>query len=100
MKNLFSYRLLVGAFIALFFALQSFSLAHAVTHGDAPHDHEGIACAVTVLSDNHVVIAPPPLVKQTALTEQVETDYPDFTSVLYLSPQGRAPPPRAPPVSN
>ncbi len=94
-----SYRWLLGAFIALFFALQSFSVAHASSYGEAPHEHDGVACSVTVLVDDHVVITPVPLITHPIISETVETVYPDFTSALYLTPQGRAPPPRGPPSS-
>ncbi|MDA8708062.1 hypothetical protein N9M10_01685 [Hellea sp.] len=99
MKKLFSYRWLVGAFIALFFAMQSYGAAHASAYGDSPHDHDGVACSVTVVSNDHIAIAPPPPVTPLITSDSVETVYPDFTSVTYLRPQGRAPPPRGPPTS-
>ena len=92
-----SYRWLMGAFIALFFALQSYSLSHASTYGDAPHEHDGIACSVTVLADDQMVIIPTAPIFDSIEAELSETVYPDFTSALYLKPQGRAPPPRGPP---
>lgn len=99
MKNKFSYRWLIGAFIALFFALQSYSLSHAVSYGDAPHEHDGIACAVTVLADDQLAVLPVAPVFEAVKSEISETAYPDFTSAAYLKPQGRAPPPRGPPSS-
>ena len=94
-----SYRWLLGAFIALFFALQSYSIAHASSYGDAPHEHDGIACSVTVLADDHVVALPTVLIFETLIANTAETVYPDFTSAAYITPQSRAPPPRAPPAS-
>ena len=93
------YHWLLGAFIALFFALQSFSLAHASSYGDVPHEHDGIACSVTVLADEHVAALPTIAVFDTIISGTSETVYPDFISVLYITPQGRAPPPRGPPNS-
>lgn len=98
-KNLFSYRWLIGAFIALFFALQSYSLAHASTYGDAPHEHDGVACSVTVIADEHVTIAPSLPAAPLIISDTPETAYPDFTSASFITPQGRAPPPRGPPSS-
>jgi len=94
-----SYRWLIGTFIALFFALQSYSVSHASTYGDAPHEHDGIACAVTVLADDQAGIMPTPPVFYTLISDVTETIYPDFTSALYIRPQTRAPPPRGPPAS-
>ena len=99
MKVNSSYRWLLGAFIVLFFALQSFSLAHATSHGNEPHEHEGIACSITVLADDQMVIMPSPPIFDSLEVELSETVYPGFTSALYLKPQGRAPPPRGPPSS-
>ncbi len=95
----FTYRWLTGAFVALFFVLQSFSLSHASTYGDAPHEHDGVACSVTVLADDQIVILPTAPIFETIDAELSETIYPDFTSALYIRPQSRAPPPRGPPSS-
>ena len=92
-----AYRWLVGALVALFFTLQSYSLSHASSYGDAPHEHDGVACSVTVLADDHVVVLPTVPVFKTVISDVTETAYPDFTSALYIRPQGRAPPPRGPP---
>ena len=93
------YRWLIGVFLTLFIALQSSSLSHASTYGDAPHEHDGITCSVTVLADDHEVVLPTVPVFETVISDIAETAYPDFTSVLYIRPQGRAPPPRGPPAS-
>jgi hypothetical protein len=98
-KKIFSYRWLVSAFIALFFALQSYSISHASNYSDAPHEHDGIACSVTVLADDQMVIMPTAPILGSIEVELSETVYPDFTSALYIRPQGRAPPPRGPPAS-
>ena len=93
------YRWLIGVFLTLFIGLQSYSITHASEHGDAPHEHDGIACSVTVLADDHGVVLPTVPVFETVISDIAETAYPDFTSVLYIRPQGRAPPPRGPPAS-
>lgn len=99
MKSHVSYRWLIGAFIALFFSLQSYSVSHASTYGEAPHEHDGIACAVTVLADDQAVILPTVPVFDVVISDTPETIFPTFTSEPYLTPQGRAPPPRGPPNS-
>ena len=93
------YRWLIGVFLTLFIGLQSYSIAHASEHGDEPHEHDGIACSVTVLADDHGVVLPTVPVFETVISDIAETAYPDFTSALYIRPQGRAPPPRGPPSS-
>ena len=99
MSKSLAYRWLIGVFLTLFIGLQSYSIAHASEHGDEPHEHDGVACAVTVISDNHVVVLPPVPVFETVIADASETVYPDFTTALYITPQGRAPPPRGPPKS-
>jgi len=94
-----TYRWLLGAFIALFFAMQSFSLAHASSYGEEHHEHDGIACAVTIVAAEDIAILPSLPDTPAILSETFEADYPDFTSAAYVKPQSRAPPPRGPPAS-
>lgn len=98
-KNLV-YRWLIGVFLTLFIGLQSYSIAHASEHGDEPHEHDGIACIVTVLVEAEVAILPAPPVFGTVETKLSETVFPGFKSALYLAPQNRAPPPRGPPATH
>lgn len=83
----------------LFLMTQSFSVAHASTYGDAPHEHDGIACIVTALNDEDVA----PLLNTGAF--QIEpvlvsgTFDVNFYSTTLSNPQSRGPPPRAPPAS-
>lgn len=94
-----SYRWLIGAFIALFFSMQSYGFSHASNYGDAPHKHDGIDCAVTVLADDQLVVMPTVKAAEVVIIITLVSDYPDFQSLGYLLPQGRAPPPRGPPNS-
>jgi len=89
----------MGAFIALFFALQSYGAAHASSYGEAPHEHDGVACSVTVISDDHIAITPSLPAASLIISNAPDTAYPDFISAPYITPQGRAPPPRGPPSS-
>ena len=93
------YRAILLCGLALFFASQSLTLAHASSCGSDTHDHEGKVCTLMVLSDEQdVTIRPivPLLHSFTAYTSPIYTDV--FTSTPYASPQERAPPPRAPPL--
>ena len=98
-KTSLTYRLLIGIFVTLFFAVQSFTVTHATSFGDEHHDHDGVACSVTVLADDHNIVAPVPQSYAVIRIETVETVFPKLTSAAYLAPQGRAPPPRAPPTT-
>jgi len=94
-----TYRLTLSLLALWFLAVQSFSLAHASAHGDDPHEHDGIACAVTVLAEDGMALLP-----DVPTSEFWETLTPahynvEYSSVAYITPQGRAPPPRAPPVT-
>lgn len=97
MLNTRTYRALAAILIGLFASLQVFTAAHAVCHGDAPHDHDGVECVITVIAaEDHIVL---PVLSGTpqaiVISETPSTAL--FTSALYLAPQGRAPPPRGPP---
>jgi len=93
-----AYRWLIGVFLALFFGLQSFSIAHAAEHIDEPHQTECIACDVTVMADDHIVALPEITVSKGITSNRAKADHCDYKSSLYIKPQGRAPPPRGPPL--
>ena len=99
MKFKRSYHWLIGAFIALFFALQSYGVAHASEHSDAPHDHDGVTCSIIVIATDDVVILPPLPVYEPIITQTRDFYSFSFISAPYTTPQNRAPPPRAPPIS-
>jgi hypothetical protein len=82
-----------------FLAAQFFSLAHASIHGDDPHEHDGIACAVTVLAEDGMAVLPDVPVSEFWQVPMPEHYTAAYKSAIYVTPQGRAPPPRAPPVT-
>jgi len=80
----------------LFVVVQTSAMAHAIHHDDAPHSHEGVPCDIEAIASEQDVIEPLSTVK--VITEIAVTDYETvFMSATYVIPQGRAPPPRAPP---
>jgi len=97
-KKLFSYQWVIGAFIALFFALQSYSLSHASSFGDAPHEHDGIACDITLIAPdedlNLPTESPEYIFELFGLPEQYSFHVPG-TFDTFLT---RGPPPRGPPT--
>lgn len=93
------YRLALTFLAVWFLAAQSFSLAHASEHGENPHDHDGVVCTVTVLAEDSHGLLPEQPVTDYVLTTTAALYHAGFTSALYLKPQGRAPPPRAPPAN-
>lgn len=99
MRKAIRYPWLIGAFLALFFSLQSLSIAHAAEHGHEPHDHDGVACVVMVLAEDETALLSTPLVFETIETEFSQPIFAQIKSALYVAPQSRAPPPRAPPSS-
>ncbi|MFB9373938.1 hypothetical protein ACFFUB_08205 [Algimonas porphyrae] len=84
-------------FAALFLLGQGLASAHTVEFG-GDHDHDGVACTVSVLGEDAALL-PVPLETQTAPVEE--------TPLIAVQPTGavlfdsahpcRAPPPRAPP---
>jgi len=97
-KNLFSYRWLIGAFIALFFALQSYSLSHATSFGDAPHNHDGIDCTMTVIAPEEDISLPAETVQFVIESYSYPTAFSFPVPRPYSTIRTRAPPPRAPPT--
>ncbi len=74
-------------------------MAHAASYGDGPHEHDGIACAVTVLAEEDMALLPVLPVSEFSQAPKPAHYDAVFSSALYITPQGRAPPPRAPPFT-
>jgi len=83
---------------ALFFSVQSLSVAHAAAHSDHDHSHDGIACDITVLAAEKVALTPPPA--QTApLPRVICASFVTLRSESFNHGfNKRAPPPRGPPL--
>ena len=84
--------------VALFLTAQGFSQAHAASNGGVDHTHDGVACDVALVAAEQTVLTPPPaepapfagVTKITHTNFNSEPAYPCF--------DGRAPPPRGPPL--
>jgi len=90
--------LLIGLFVGLFLTVQIALTAHAAGYDDVPHEHDGVACLLGAVNAEDQAIAPLQVTaefQQAALAPLYEAD---FTSASYITPQGRAPPPRSPPL--
>lgn len=93
----FDIKTLAVLFAALLLFAQGMAQAHVVEFG-SDHEHDGVACSVSVLGEDQAV-APVPL--------ETETPPVDESPVVALTPTKsvtfqnahpcRAPPPRAPP---
>jgi len=98
-KGLKLYHWLIGALIALFISLQSYTLSHATSFGDDHHEHEGIACLIMVIASDDDVALPlitPDYNLQTITTRDNYSfsEAPTPFSICH----SRAPPPRGPPA--
>jgi len=94
-----TYRALLALITGLFLCLQTYSVAHASAY-DGPHEHSGIVCSIGVLAQDEQVMLPAQclmVAKESAVP--IAHDMPVIT-IIYVSPQGRAPPPRSPPFHN
>ena len=83
---------------ALFFTVQGFSQAHAAANGGLDHNHDGIACDVALSVAEQDVLTPPVAVPS-PFVQPTRADYivpPEKNVVSGFD--GRAPPPRAPPL--
>lgn len=84
-------------FAALFLFAQGMASAHVVEFG-TNHDHDGVACSVSVLGEDQAIV-PAPLetvtvpVSETPVVTLSPTQVVTFTTAHPC----RAPPPRAPP---
>jgi len=97
-KRSFIYRAFAVLILSVFFAAQSYSLAHASVYGDDPHEHDGVACVIGVLVQDDLGVLPvtEPFVRAPIAPPPAPDTV--FESRAYTSPQGRAPPPRSPPL--
>ena len=98
MRRVFSYRSLIGAFIVLFLAMQSYSLSHATSFGDEHHDHDGVACDITAIAPDEDINLP----IETPQSTIEDFSIPDYDNGFVPRPFDifltRGPPPRAPPT--
>lgn len=88
----------VSLIVGLFFAFQISAAAHAIEHGENPHEHDGVSCVVTTLAENDQGVLPvePELV---ALSMPVDFTWIDiFKPIQVQTYHTRAPPPRGPPT--
>ena len=93
------YRLGLVLFLAVFFAVQTASVSHAVSFGDAPHDHDGQVCVLGVIAGHDDVAAVPDI--PTTPTLIITATPTEHITRPYAAPlktiAARAPPPRGPP---
>jgi hypothetical protein len=84
-------------FAALFLFAQGIASAHVVEFG-TNHDHDGVACSVSVLGED-VAVAPVPLETQTVPVSETPIISVNLTKTVAFASNhpARAPPPRAPP---
>jgi hypothetical protein len=79
---------------------QAISLSHATTYGEAPHEHEGVACDVGILASEEAAIlpatCPAPLVPSLGEAQP----QPTASTPVWIWPPERGPPPRSPPVNH
>jgi len=84
--------------VALFLTAQGFSQAHAASNGGVDHTHDGVACDVALVAAEQTVLTPPPA-DPAPFTGIAQTPQPDlYSEPAYRSFDGRAPPPRGPPL--
>lgn len=82
---------------ALFFTMQGFAQAHALSNGGDDHSHEGVPCEIALLTAEEVVLTPPPPApKLVILPSRMKTPAPVVKSIP-RSFDSRAPPLRGPP---
>lgn len=83
---------------ALFLTAQGFSQAHAASNGGIDHSHEGLACEVALVAAEQIVIAPPPPSPAPFILVADLVQISLKSEPHHRSFDGRAPPPRGPPL--
>ena len=81
-----------------FLMVQGVSQAHAAEHGEADHSHDGVACDITLVAVERVIIAPPIPVPAPFKSVSKSSWKMDFDKDRPRTFDNRAPPPRAPPT--
>lgn len=85
---------------ALFLWVQGAALYDAAAHGDAPHQHYGVACDLGhAVAPQAVPVPTTPALPRPPLAFTV-TQQPSLDFRRWSRPPGRAPPPRSPPSLN
>jgi len=82
----------------MFLFVQNVSQAHATEYGDEGHSHDGIACEITLIAAEEIVVTPPVFVPVPLKTLSESNWKMGFDKVRPRIFDGRAPPPRAPPT--
>ncbi|MGJ8560266.1 MAG: hypothetical protein ACSHX3_08525 [Litorimonas sp.] len=84
-------------FAVLFLFAQGSAQAHAVEFG-ASHDHDGVACSVSVLGEDQIIVPTPLELETPPVSETPVVTLTPTKAVTFMTAHPcRAPPPRAPP---
>jgi len=89
---------LLALFVTLFLMAQGFGQAHAAANGGIDHSHDGVACDVALVTAEQVQVAPPVAITAPVQRLITKSEYGLTTDVAPKSFDGRAPPPRGPPL--
>ena len=82
---------------ALFFTTQSYAHAHATEYGE-DHHHEGVPCEIALVAAEQSVLTPPLPVPAPFILLRRVIILPPGVKLTPRRFDGRAPPPRAPPL--
>lgn len=88
----------IALFAVLFILGQVSAQAHVIANGGTDHSHDGVACAVALVTAEQAVLTPPIVVPQPLNLTPMRVDYALTTDTRPRSFDGRAPPPRGPPA--
>jgi len=99
MSSTRTYRSLAAILATVFLVFQVFTVAHAANFGENSHDHDGIACVVGVMSYDEQGVLPVEPAFEPIITYSFSVFQTSYQSIAYLTPPGRAPPPRSPPLT-
>ncbi len=86
----------IALFAALFVFVQALALGHAAAHLDEPHEHHGVTCDLSAVTQVQAVV-PVMETGSLPLPQAEKIVAATVTAPIWIRPPGRAPPPRSPP---
>lgn len=86
-----------GVLAIVFILAQGFTVSHAAQYNNAPHEHNGVACEITLIAPDADIIEPPTPEYEPLPRFIVETVFAVQITPLIIANPCRAPPGRGPP---
>ena len=84
--------------VSVFFIMQSLTIVHATEHGDHHHEHEGVACSISLIVPEVDAVLPPTLIISVPQAFKAPIAFQPIKVASHSYHECRGPPGRAPPA--